>query len=307
MKDRYGRPTTSLRISVTQDCNLDCFYCHNEGCEDEDREMTPDEIEELVKVATEFGIEKVKVTGGEPLFRDDIVDIISAISQPQIKDVSITTNGVVMQEKAEELSEAGLDRANISLDTLNEDTYEYISGKPALNDVLDGISASLEADLYPVKINTLVLEGINDDEIDDLIEYSIETGVILQLIELEKVLPENGEIYDKYHMDLDQIEKYISERASEVKTRWLMNARRKYIVDGGEVEIVNPMHNSEFCKYCTRLRMTPGGYLKPCLMRNDNLVDVLTPVREEDGEGIRKAYETAINRREPYFQKEDLD
>ncbi len=303
MKDNYGRPTTSLRISVTQDCNLDCFYCHKEGCEDEDREMAPEEIEELVRVAAEFGIEKVKVTGGEPLVRDDIVDIISVISQPQIEDVSLTTNGVGLSEKAEELAEAGLDRANISLDTLNEDTYERISGKPFLSEVLDGISASLEAGLSPVKLNTLVLDGINDDEIDDLIEYSLEEDAILQLIELEKVLPENEKIYEKYHCDLDQIENYVSERASEVETRWLMNARRKYIVNGGEVEIVNPMHNSEFCRYCTRLRMTSGGYLKPCLMRNDNLVDVLTPVREGEKEGVRKAYETAIKRREPYFKK----
>lgn len=303
MKDNYDRPTTSLRISVTQDCNLDCFYCHNEGCEDEDREMTPDEIEELVKVATEFGIEKVKVTGGEPLVRDDIVDIISVVSQPQIKDVSITTNGVGLSEMAEELSRAGLDRANISLDTLNEDTYESISGRPLLNHVLNGINASLEAGISPVKLNTLVLDGINDEEIDNLIDFSLDKGVILQLIELEEVLPENREIYEKYHCDLDQIENYVSEKASEVKTRWLMNARRKYIVDGGEVEIVNPMHNSEFCKYCTRLRMTSGGYLKPCLMRNDNLVDALTPAREGDREGIRRAYQTAINRREPYFEK----
>lgn len=305
MKDDYGRPITSLRVSVTQACDLDCFYCHREGCESEERKMSPAEIEKLVGVGTEFGIGKVKITGGEPLVRDDIVEIIEAISQPKIEDVSITTNGVKLGEKVEELSQAGLDRANISLDTLDSSIYEKITGKNVLNKVLNGIDAAQEAGLYPVKLNTLVLDGVNDgEEIDDLVEYSLENGPILQLIELEEVLPENEEAYQEYHKDLDPIEEKIREKAKDVKTRWLMQARRKYVIDGGEVEIVNPMHNSEFCKYCTRLRMTSGGFLKPCLMRNDNLVDALTPVRNQNEKGIREAYKKAIKRREPYF-KED--
>ncbi len=306
MKDDYGRPVTSLRISVTQTCDLDCFYCHEEGCEDEEREMSPAEIGELVQVGTEFGISKIKITGGEPLVRSDIVEIIEAISQPKIEDVSITTNGVKMGEKVEELSQAGLDRANISLDTLNPSVYEEITGRNVLDKVLEGIEAAQKAGLHPVKLNTLVMDGVNDgEEIDELVDYALEAGAILQLIELEEVLPENEEAYQKYHKDLDPIEEKISERAEDVNTRWAMQARRKYIMNnGGEVEIVNPMHNSQFCEYCTRLRMTSGGYLKPCLMRNDNLVDALTPVRNGNEEEIRKAYKTAIKRREPYF-KED--
>lgn len=304
MKDDYGRSLTSLRISVTLDCDLNCFYCHQEGCEKEDRVMSPEEIGKLVGMGTEFGIEKIKLTGGEPLVRNDIVDIVEEVSQPEIKDVSITTNGVKLAEKVEDLAKAGLDRVNISLDTIDSDTYEDITGRPVLDRVLDGIDSALSAGLYPVKLNTLVLDGINDnEEIDKLIEYSLNKGTILQLIELEKVLPENGDVYEEYHKDLDPIERDIQKKASQVKTRWLMNARRKYVVNGGEVEVVNPMHNSEFCEYCTRLRMTSGGYLKPCLMRNDNLVDALTPVREHDEEGIKGAYKTAVKRRAPYFKK----
>lgn len=304
MKDDYGRPTTSLRISVTLDCNLNCFYCHQEGCEKEDREMSPEEIGKLVSVSTEFGIKKIKLTGGEPLMRDDIVDIVQEISHPKIEDISITTNGVKLAEKAEDLAEAGLDRANISLDTMNPSTYETITARSVLDMVLKGIDSALDAGLHPVKLNTLVLDGINDGEdIDQLVKYSLSEGTILQLIELEKVLPENEKIYEEFHKDLDPIEEEIQKKASQVKTRWLMNARRKYVINGGEVEVVNPMHNSEFCKYCTRLRMTSGGYLKPCLMRNDNLVDALTPVRKNNEEGIRNAYKTAIKRRAPYFKK----
>lgn len=283
MKDNFGRPLTSLRISVTQDCNQDCVYCHREGCLPEDREMSPEETGGLVRVATEFGMKKIKLTGGEPLVRDDIVEVVDAVSQAQVTDVSMTTNGVSLSEKVADLAEAGLDRINISLDTLDGEKYEDITGSPVLERVLAGIDASVEAGLFPVKLNTIVMDGVNDDEIDDLIEYSVGKGTILQLIELEKVLPENEGIYKKYHADLDPIEEEVRERASGVKTRWKMQARRKYEVDGGEVEIVNPMHNSEFCAHCTRLRMTSGGYLKPCLMRNDNLVDVLTPLRKKDG------------------------
>lgn len=304
MKDNFGRPLTSLRISVTQDCNQDCVYCHREGCLPEDREMSPEEIGELVRVATEFGMKKIKLTGGEPLVRDDIVEVVNAVSQAQVTDVSMTTNGVNLSEKAADLAEAGLDRINISLDTLCEKKYEEITGSPVLERVLAGIDSAVETGLFPVKLNTIVMDGVNDDEIDELIEYSVEKGTILQLIELEKVLPENEKIYEKYHTNLDSIEEEIRERASSVNTRWKMQARRKYEVDGGEVEIVNPMHNSEFCAHCTRLRMTSGGYLKPCLMRNDNLVDVLSPLRKKDREKVRKAYELAIDEREPYFSAE---
>ena len=106
MEDDYGRPITSLRISVTQRCDLDCFYCHREGCEVEDREMTPDEIKKLVEIGKEFGIEKIKLTGGEPLVRDDIVDIVAKINDVNFEDISMTTNGVKLSEKAEDLVDA---------------------------------------------------------------------------------------------------------------------------------------------------------------------------------------------------------
>lgn len=300
-KDKCGRPITSLRISVTDECDLDCFYCHREGCLGGDREMSPVEIGKLVEIAAEFDVEKVKFTGGEPLMREDLVEIIAAVSRPFIRDISLTTNGTRLAEMADSLRAAGLDRVNISLDTLDEEKYERITGSPHLDRVLKGIDSALSAGFEPVKLNTIVLQGLNDDEVEQLVEFSLRKGTVLQLIELENVLPENEEIYEEYHVSLDSIERGIKERASGVKTRWLMQVRRKYILDGGEVEIINPMHNSEFCNHCTRLRMTSDGYLKPCLMREDNLVDVLTPLREGDMRGVRNGYETAIERREPYY------
>lgn len=303
-KDKYGRPLVSLRISVTGNCNLNCFYCHEEGCSGSGREMNPEEIEKLVKVATEFGMRKIKLTGGEPLIRDDIIEIVSSISQLGVTDISITTNGIELSEKARRLREAGLDRVNISLDTLNPEKYEQITGEPLLERVLEGVDSAIKQDLSPIKLNSIVLKGINTQEVDSLIEYSMSKGLVLQLIELEKVLPKNKDIFEKYHQDLQEVEERVREESIDVRTRWLMQARRKYMMeDGGEIEIINPMHDSEFCSHCTRLRVTPQGRLKPCLMRNDNLVDTIEYLQDDDIEEIREAFETAIERREPYFTK----
>lgn len=165
--------------------------------------MTPKEIGKIVRVGTEFGIEKVKLTGGEPLVRSDIVDIVSAVVHESITDVSMTTNGTALAKKADELKEAGLDSVNVSLDNLDRNTHKNIPEVFALHRVLDGVNSALEAELSPVKLNTILLKGINENEIDNLLEYSFSKRVILQMIELEKVLPENNGIYEKYHVDMD--------------------------------------------------------------------------------------------------------
>lgn len=302
MKDRYGRPTTGLRISVTNECNLNCFYCHQEGCSGRNRDMTAGEIEKIVDVGTDFGIRDVKLTGGEPLMREDIVDVVSRISGTSIVDLSLTTNGTRLVETAKDLKEAGLKRVNVSLDSLSQESFRRITGRDKLNQVVDGIDAALNAGLTPLKINMVVLENLNEEEIFQMIDYAKKKGATLQLIELEEVLSENAEMCDEYHVDLNPIEKRIKERSSEMEVRWSMQARRKYVLDGVEVEFVNPVRNSEFCAHCTRLRVTPSGFLKPCLMRNDNLVDVLTPMRNGNNKEVRSAFETAIQRREPYFK-----
>ena len=301
MKDRYGRPLTSLRISVTNKCNLNCFYCHREGYQGGDQEMKANEIGEIVRIGSEFGIKNVKLTGGEPLMRDDIKEIVSAVAQPPIVDVSLTTNGTELAKKARGLAEAGLDRVNISLDTLNPSVYTKITGAPKLEHVLDGIDAALDAGLRPVKLNMLVLREINESDIERVIEYSLSRGAILQILELLR-MPDTAEIYERFNVSLEPIERKLREQALDIKKSRLKQARKRYILPNGEVEIVRPMHNSEFCMHCTRIRLTPDGYLKPCLMCNDNLVDVLSPVSAGDLERARKAFTETIARREPYFK-----
>ena len=301
MHDRFGRPLTGLRVSVTNDCNLNCFYCHQEGCVSGDRQMTVEEIGKAIELAAEFGTRKVKLTGGEPLLRRDIADIVAKVSKQPIEEVSMATNGTMLADTAFDLADSGLDRVNISLDTLDPDTYAFITTKPMLEDALAGIDAALDAGLKPVKLNMVLLAGINDDEVERMLGYAASRGAILQLIELLQA-PTNEGSFAIYHCDLVNFERKFGEMARAVETRQTMHGRKRYILSEGEVEVVRPMHNSEFCMHCTRLRLTPDGYLKPCLLRSDNLVDLLSHLRAGEMDRARAAFDEAIARREPFFR-----
>ncbi len=308
MKDRFGRPVKSIRVSVTENCNLRCFYCHREGeWHRHITEMSPEEIERILRIARELDIRKVKFTGGEPLIRDDIVEIIERAAPLMDKDVSITTNGTLLPKYAEDLKRAGANRVNISLDTLKKDRYKRITGLDMLDKVIEGIYAAVNAGLNPVKLNMVLLRGINEDEIEDMIRFSADTGTILQVIELEApVEKEQMEFFQKYHVNPKFLEENLEKIAEEIEYNEL-HRRRRYIfnVDGkrAEVEIVRPMHNSEFCMHCTRIRLTSDGKLKPCLLRDDNLVDILTPMRNgADDKTLKDLFIEAIMRREPYWK-----
>ncbi|HII84137.1 MAG TPA: GTP 3',8-cyclase MoaA [Methanobacterium subterraneum] len=303
--DTYQRPIISLRISITNRCNVNCFYCHHDGILPQKYEMTPEEIHRIAQVARGIGVRKIRLSGGEPLIRDDIVEIVSKISSVGFKDVSITTNGTYLDKYADDLLEAGLNRVNVSLDTLNPEIYQFITKKDYLEKAKQGIIRATESGLYPVKLNMVVMKGINHNEIWDMFNFCKETGTILQLIELLKTdnCPDNGFI-DDYHYKMDDLEMELADRADKVKTRRFMQDRKKYFVDGGEIEIVKPMDNTQFCKNCTRIRITPEGKLKPCLLRNDNLVDFIEPMRQgKSDEELKKLFLKAIANREPFYEQ----
>jgi len=302
LKDSFGRPVENLRISVTQRCNFKCFYCHHEG-EDyaSGNEMLPEEIERIVRVAASLGIYGIKLTGGEPLIRSDIVEIVQRISHiPGIKDTSMTTNGYLLAEHAKHLKEAGLRRVNVSLDTLNPEKFKAITGTSFHEKVINGIIEALRVGLSPVKVNMVLLKDINDDEVNDMIRFAEENGLILQIIELERA--GEDDFYKRYHASLDHVERELEDKAHRIIVR-RMHHRRKYILDNGaEIEIVKPMHNSEFCLHCNRIRLTSDGKLKPCLFRNDNLVDLLSPIRNgANDEYLKSLFIEAVKRRKPYF------
>jgi len=305
VKDNYERPIISLRISITNRCNVNCIYCHHDGMLNSSSEMTPDEIFQICRIAKKIGVDKIRISGGEPLVRRDIVEIIEKINSIGFKDISITSNGILLEKYAKALKDAGLDRINVSLDTLNPDTYKKITGKDYLNKVKKGIIKAIEVGMYPVKINMVVMNNINHDEIMDMFEFTKEHGVILQLIEIiESDSCDDNDFNSQYHYNLSQFENHLAEIADEIKVREFMQDRKKYFIDSGEIEIVHPVDNTDFCKNCSRLRITPEGKIKPCLLRNDNLVDLIDYVRQGySDEDLINIFLEGISKREPFYKE----
>ena len=302
VKDHYNRPILSFRMSITNRCNLNCLYCHHDGMLPSKDEMTPLEIEKITKIAKDLGVRRVRLSGGEPLIRKDIVDIVDKISQIGFKDISITTNGTYLSKYSKDLKDAGLDRVNVSLDTLNKDRYKFLTKKDYLDSVKDGILKAVEVGLSPVKINMVMMKGINEDEVWDMFRFSRDNGLILQLIELmESENCEDNIFSQDYHLNISPIEEEIEKIADDVKVRKDMQNRRKYYIGKGEIEIVKPLDNTNFCSNCTRLRLTPRGQIKPCLLRNDNLIDIIGPLRNgASDEELKAIFLDGISKREPY-------
>lgn len=302
--DSCGRPLLNLRLAVTKKCNLRCSYCHGEGEEREPEqyngEMTVEEIVRIVHVAVDLGISRVKLTGGEPLMRKDIVNIVGKISSiPGLKDLSMTTNGVMLEALAHELHEAGLKRMNISLPTLDDAVFHKLTGG-VIEGAINGVRAAVEAGLCPVKLNMLILKGINDEAVPDMIEFATRTGTVLQLIELEPINMSDS-FYCANHQSLDLYEEALQQKAIKIETRRFMQNRHVYCLPDVKVETVRPIENTEFCLHCSRLRVTSDGKLKPCLMRNDNLVDFLTPLRRgASDKELAELFILANQKREPF-------
>jgi cyclic pyranopterin phosphate synthase len=269
----------------------------------QDYEMTPDEIYRVAKIAKKLGVNKIRLSGGEPLIRDDIVEILRKLSKLNFKDISITTNGVLLGKYANALVNAGLNRVNVSFDTLNRETYKFITKHDYLEKAKEGIKKAVEAGLNPVKVNMVVMKGINNEEIWEMFQFCKKYGVVLQLIELLNT--ENcadTDFLDEYHYNMSPLEEELNKLSSNVKTRAFMQDRKKYFIDGGEIEVVRPMDNTEFCKNCTRLRISPEGKIKPCLLRNDNLVDLLKPMHDgKSDDELKKVFLEAIENRKPYY------
>lgn len=294
IKDRFARATDILRISVTQNCNLSCPYCHREGeCAPCD-EMKVSEIERIVRTCARLGVTKVKITGGEPLLRKDIVDVVRQVAGVHgIEEVSMTTNGTMLAGMGSALLDAGLMRVNIGCDSHSSSVLEKTAEK-----IRPNINELKKAGLDGIKLNMVVLAGVNDDDIEGMIKFSGKMGVTLQLIEL-LLTKDNSDFYSKHFYSLEDVEHELEVRASSVEIRKMHN-RRRFHVDGGVIEVVRP-HKNGFCENCRTLRVTSDGKIKPCLMRDDNLLDVLSRMRKgvSDDE-LKGLILSGIDRREPY-------
>ncbi len=266
MVDQFGREITYLRISVTELCNLRCRYCMPmEGvCKKAHDEMlTEDELVQAVEVAAALGIRKVRVTGGEPLVKKNIVSICRRIAAvPGIEELCMTTNGVMLPELARPLREAGLQRVNISLDTLDAEKYTYITRIGRLEDAIAGIEAALAAGFEKVKINAVLIGSFNDDEIPALAELTRQYPVDVRFIEM---MP----MYNSGDFDKDSFLPYT--KVLEVMPELVPvspdgGVAKLYTLPGarGRVGLISPI-NAHFCAECNRLRLTADGKLKPCL------------------------------------------
>ncbi|MFO7925172.1 MAG: GTP 3',8-cyclase MoaA [Halobacteriota archaeon] len=304
LEDGFGREVSGVRISLTDRCNFDCVYCHNEGLGDTrgpmepaENEMSTDDVVRFLEVAAEFGVEKAKFTGGEPMLRDDLEEIIRRT--PDGIETSLTTNGTFLPERAEALVDAGLERVNVSQDALSPKAFREVTKSAAYDDVLAGIDAALEAGLTPVKLNMVVFEhtaGYVPEMVDHVAENE---GLQLQLIEYMPELAGRPE----WAIEIDRVHGWLEEQADRIERREMHGRRRYYVgeddstVPGGMVEIVDPVGNPDFCANCHRVRVTHEGYLKGCLNRNDDLKSMGEMTKAE----IRETFEATVDERVPYY------
>ena len=290
--DAYNRPISYLRISVTDRCNLRCVYCMPaEGVSWRPHEhiLRYEEIETVVRAAAELGVSKVRLTGGEPLVRLGIADLVSALARiPGIDDLAMTTNGILLTRHASELAAAGLQRVNVSLDTLRAERFRRITRCGKLEDVLAGIAAASQAGLTPVKINTVVIRGMNDDEVVDFARKTLDTEWHIRFIELMPV-GNSGLIDDTWQQRMvtareirGKIEAALGQLGAERMSVGGGPARTYRLVGArGTLGFITPV-SEHFCYHCNRLRLTADGQLRPCLL-SDYEIDLRTPLRQGAG------------------------
>lgn len=242
------------------------------------------------------------------MLRRDIIEIVRKLRALDLREISMTTNGTLLSKLAEQLHDAGLSRVNVSLHSLRRDRFRFIVGVDGYDEARSAVSAAIQAKLLPVKLNMTLLKNVNDDEIDEMIDFAHSTGengeVVLQLIELVVTDPM---FYSKYHCDLAPIEERLKTQAIAVYRRGLHNRPRYVLPNGVTVEVVRPMHNSEFCMKNNRIRITYDGKFKPCLLRDDNHVDFLTRMRAgASDEEIGEIFKRAVQVREPFFKSQEI-
>ena len=294
MKDSYKREINYLRISVTDLCNLRCRYCMPEsGVEKFSHEniLSVEEIAEIASVCAELGVKKVRLTGGEPLVRRGIIDICKKISAiPQIEELCITTNGMLLKQYAKELKEAGVDRLNISIDTLQNEKYKEltrckISDHP-VDDIFEGIEAAKEAGFKNIKLNAVLIGGWNDDEVTDFVELTKEHEYQIRFIELMPIGEASS--WDKRSFLPNET---VLEKAPDLKFVGESGVAKLYQKDGykGTIGLISPV-NHHFCSQCNRLRLTADGKLKACLHSKKE-----TPIRGLHGKELRNAIANEIS------------
>lgn len=286
MKDNCQREITYLRLSVTDLCNLRCRYCmpaegvakkqHSEIC-------SVEELVEMAAAAADCGVTKVRLTGGEPLVRRGIVDICRGVAAlPGVREVDMTTNGILLPELARPLREAGLHRLNVSLDTLRPDRYAHMTRLGRLEDALAGLRAAVDAGFTGTKLNVVLMAGCNDDEIEDFVALTAEYPLEVRFIELMPMGQADAGVYLPGDTVLERCRSLVPAEPSGVARRWRLPGGK------GLVGLIEPMSH-RFCDSCDRIRITADGRLKPCLHSSQEII-----LRGLHGEELRQAVREGI-------------
>ncbi len=267
MIDQFGRNIQYLRLSVTERCTLRCVYCRkDEGICPRAGELTSEEFFRIAKVCVGLGVNRIRLTGGEPLLRKDIVEIVRRLSTLDgLKELTMTSNGQMLAEQAEGLKQAGLTRINISIDSLDPQKYHKITGGD-LNAVLAGIEAAVKAELLPVKLNMVLIKGINDQEVDDLIALAKDQPIDVRIIELMP-MAELGQDSSLVVNNSDLIA--ARPNLKPVEPRYTGQPSTDFMIEGyrGRIGFISPVSH-RFCSACNRVRVMSDGMLRPCLGNN---------------------------------------
>ncbi|MEQ8169032.1 MAG: GTP 3',8-cyclase MoaA [Candidatus Eremiobacterota bacterium] len=288
MIDKWKRQINYLRISITDRCNLRCIYCMPpEGIVKKNRKdiLSYEEIKEIASICVEdFGIRKIRLTGGEPLVRPDMEKLVFLLrSIDKLEELTLTTNGILLPEKAKLLKEAGIKRLNISLDTLNREKFRRITGRDELKQVLAGIDRALNTGFFPVKINTVLMKGINDDEVSSIVNFCLERNLEIRFIEFMNM---GTNIYYPFYISTSEIKKILEREFSFTAMTQRSHIAEEYIIRRHNKEtitgFISPVSHM-FCNFCNRIRMNSTGDILPCLMdsKSYNLKDFLTNNNKE--------------------------
>jgi cyclic pyranopterin phosphate synthase len=273
LRDSYNRPIRDLRVSLTDRCNFRCFYCLPHGeppIAPKEQMLSYEEIEYVCEIFVSLGIEKLRLTGGEPMLRKDIETIITKLTKlkPALHDLALTTNGYFLPERAQSLKDAGLDRVTISLDSLKRDIFKRMTGVDVLDKVLAGIAAAKKAGLEPIKINAVIVRGHNEDEVADFAAFAREHDVKMRFIEFMPL--DSGHEWSRADVvSGKEIRERISEHFPLVRVevaRGSDTSSRYRFADGapGEIGIIAPV-TEPFCGACSRIRLTADGQIRTCL------------------------------------------
>lgn len=290
MIDKHGREISYLRISLTELCNFRCRYCMpEEGVEKKchSEMMTEEELVCLVRAAAALGIKKLRVTGGEPLIKKNIVSICRTLSSiPGIEELCLTTNGTKLPELAKELKAAGVNRLNLSLDTLDAEKYAYITRRGKLTDFMAGLNAALEAGFDKIKINSVLIGGFNDDEIRPLAELTLKYPIDVRFIEMMPMY-DSGDFSPQAFISYTKVLEKLPEAVEmppdgSVAKLWRLPGAM------GNVGLISPV-SAHFCSECNRIRLTSDGKLKPCLHSGDEY-----SIKGLDYEGMYKLLKEVI-------------